>query len=107
MERDRTLSGAESTSGGGDAEDKEIVSDHESEEEKQSDSESEGVTSIPRTSPREDKDSGRRRRKNTSHISSSYRNSLSRQEKRIKLGEYNFNHTTIDAARCIYYIIFK
>jgi SET domain-containing protein len=87
MERDRTLSGAESTSGGGNAEDKDIVSDHESEEEKQSDSESEGETYIPWTSPRENKDSGRKR-KNTSHISLSYRNSLSRQEKRIKPGEY-------------------
>ena len=58
-------------------------------EEQQSDSESEGATSIPQISPRWAKESGRRR-KNTNRISYSdlsYLNSLSRQEKRRTEGE--------------------
>ena len=54
-----------------------------------SDSESEGATSTPQTSPRGSKESGRRR-KNTNRISYSdlsYLNSLSRQEKRRIEGE--------------------
>ena len=54
-----------------------------------SDSESEGATSTPRTSPRGAKNSGGRR-KNTNHISYSdlsYLNSLSRQERRRIEGE--------------------
>ena len=55
----------------------------------QSDSESEGATSIPQTSPRGAKESGMRR-KNVNRISYSdlsYLNSLSRQEKRRIEGE--------------------
>ena len=55
----------------------------------QSDSESEGATSAPQTSPRGAKESGRRR-KNANRISYSdlsYLNSLSRQEKRRIEGE--------------------
>ena len=55
----------------------------------QSDSESEGATSTPQTSPRGAKESGRRRI-NTNRISYSdlsYLNSLSRQEKRRIEGE--------------------
>ena len=55
----------------------------------QSDSESEGATSTPQTSPRRAKESGRRR-KNVNPISYSafsYLNSLSRQEKRRIEGE--------------------
>ena len=55
----------------------------------QSDSESEGATSTPQTSPRGTKESGRRR-KNVNRISYSdlsYLNSLSRQEKRRNEGE--------------------
>ena len=64
-------------------------SDESGMEEEQSDSESEGATSTPQTSPRGTKESGRRR-KNTNRISYSdlsYLNSLSRQEKRRIEGE--------------------
>ena len=66
-------------------------SDESGMEGEQSDSESEGATSIPQTSPRPRgaKESGKRR-KNTNRISYSdlsYLNSLSRQEKRRIEGE--------------------
>ena len=64
-------------------------SDESGMEGEQSDSESEGATSTPQTSPRGAKESGRRR-KNTNPIfysGLSYLNSLSRQEKRRIEGE--------------------
>ena len=64
-------------------------SDESGMEDEQSDSESEGATSTPQTSPRGAKESGRRR-KNANRISYcdlSYLNSLSRQEKRRIEGE--------------------
>ncbi len=88
MERDRTLSGAESTSREGDAKDINFnTSDHGSQEdsEEQSDSESERATSVPRKRFRRANESGNRRKKE-SHISYSdlsYLNSLLRQERQI------------------------
>ena len=64
-------------------------SDESAMEEEQSDSQSEGATSTPQTSPRGAKESGRRK-KNVNRISYSdlsYLNSLSRQEKRRIEGE--------------------
>ena len=91
MERDSRDLGqcvAECASRGGDTKDKIIASGHVSGQEEQSDSESEGATLFPRTSPRGAKES--RRRKNTNHISYSdlnYLSSSSRQEKRRIEGE--------------------
>jgi hypothetical protein len=106
--RDLILSGAESASGESDTKDKDIASGHESaikQQEEQSDS---YTTSVPRTSPRGAKDSGRRR-KNSNPISYSdlsYLNSLSRQERRRIEGEIikgrkvgkclKISHMTID-----------
>jgi hypothetical protein len=81
--RDRSLSGAESASGG---EDMDITIDHEAEKEEQSDSNSEGATSFPQTGTKE----RGRNRKNTNHISYSdfsYLNSLPRQKRRRIEGE--------------------
>ena len=91
MERDSRDLGqsiAECASRGGDTKDKKIASGHESRQEEQSGSESEGATAVPRTSPRGTMES--RRRKNTNRISYSdlsYLSSLSRQEKRRIEGE--------------------
>ena len=64
-------------------------SDESEMEEEQSDSESEGATAVPRTSPRGAKESGRRRKitNRISYSDLSYLNSLSRQEKRRIEGE--------------------
>ena len=65
------------------------IGDESGMEGERSDSESEGATSTPQTSPRGAKESGRRR-KNINRISYSdlsYLNSLSRQEKRRIEGE--------------------
>jgi hypothetical protein len=68
---------------------KDITIGHEAEKEEQSDSDSEGATSAPRTSHQGAKES-RRNRKNSNPISYSdlsYLNSLSRQERRRIEGE--------------------
>jgi hypothetical protein len=83
-------------------------SDESAMEEELSDSDSEGATSVPRTSPQGAKDSGRNR-KNSNHFSYSdlsYLNRLSRRKRRriegeiikgCKLGECNkICYTTID-----------
>ena len=82
----RDLSGAESTSGGGDDEkDKDITSSHrinESEEEELPDSESVETISVPQTSPQGAKDSERNRKETGRFfIDCSYLNGLSRQER--------------------------
>ena len=56
-------------------------------EEEQSDSESEGATSTPQTSPQGAKESGRRITNRISYSDLSYLNSLLRQERRRIEGE--------------------
>ena len=88
MERDSRDLGqcvAECASRGVDTKDKIIASGHESGQEEQSDSESEGAAAVPRTSPRGAKES--RKRNHISYSDLSYLSSLSRQEKRRIEGE--------------------